>query len=133
MQAVLGPVARSSASVTPITCALVARPVVVLSPSWPFAFAPQHVTTFPRSRAHVYMAPGLIVARLVRPVTATGALGFPAAPVPSSPLAFTPQHTAVLSDSSEHACLTPALTDDGLVMPATVTGDICGGAPGVPS
>src|SRR5664280_1900924 len=96
------------------------RSVVVLSPSWPFAFQPQHQAAPALVSPQVCQRPDVIEANVTPPCcTATGTCSSVVVLSPSWPFAFQPQHQAA------PALVSPQLSSPPAVIEVNVTPPCC--------
>jgi hypothetical protein len=119
------PALNATAVLRPLTTTGVDVLVVVPFPSWPKAFAPQHLAVPFPNNAHEWLPPALTATALVpalRPLTSTGVDAFVVVLLPNWPEPLSPQHLAVPSANNAHEWLPPALTAVAVERPVTTTG-----------
>src|SRR5690606_33047667 len=108
---------------SPATVTGSGRMMVLPSPSWPDAFAPQHFTAPPAATAQLWNAPVLrAVTPLSSPGTAMGVERNQGSLSPSCPLPLLPQHCTPPASVRAQLWLPPAPTCATPPRPATGTG-----------
>jgi hypothetical protein len=89
----------------PVTSVGVVLFVVVLSPSCPRWFFPQHLTAPVESNAQVWNPPAVMTLTPPdKPVTSVGVVRFVVVPSPTLPSPFFPQHFAAPVESNAQVC-----------------------------
>ena len=99
---------------------------LVLSPSWPYAFDPQHLTPPDAVIAHAWAVPTLNAIGALKPGTGIGVELEAVDPLPSWPDSFQPQHDTPgpRPDASAQEKALPVPIAVALEIPATATGEL---------